>query len=731
MKQDTNVMFNGGGGTHLSAPDRFFKAFTLAEMMVVMLILSIVMAAFAPVMTTRSKTDRNSPWRYASDNSNIYYGLGENQTAMIGQPSKNINLDPSSRLIISTSDGEQKHIVFKRGQDNLLGSLFFTNSNSLGLGNGSNKGDKNISFGIGALKNNGNSASYNTAVGYNSLNSNTSGSNNTAVGSSALSANSTADYNTAVGVSAMLNNSSGMRNTAVGYNSLYNNEGANYNTALGNNSMYYNTSGSENTAAGSGAMYNNTTGSENVAFGATALYYNTEGYGNTAIGNGTLYYNKQGHNTGTGYRVLFANKTGQENTASGFFAMTGNDSGSYNTAYGSQAFSQGKSGSNNVANGYQAMRLNEAGYNNVALGYRAMYNSKSSYNVAVGSSSMYNLTSGESNVAVGSSSLNNLKTGQSNVAIGQSSAYVLSSGSENIAIGGEYSYNGTASGTRYGTLGSNYTGNHNIAVGAGALPRATGSNNIAIGTLACENISSASNKTCIGNHSGPTSYDQMTDSSTESYYIGSPGRFVSGNTNIDTNSIFELHKKGDYAVAFLNADLVVNGFTWTQVGGKSGHGDAIGFFRSKTWKNQVELYNETRPGFPPASPFSDRRLKYVGQEFTSGLDKIKQLRVFNYTFKDDEKKTPHIGVIAQDLQKIFPEAVFKDEETGFLKIRTEDMFYALINAVKEVDEKICSLASDIKSQAQTIKQLRGENKLLKERVNNLEKRLDKLERQLK
>ena len=36
--------------------------------------------------------------------------------------------------------------------------------------------------------------------------------------------------------------------------------------------------------------------------------------------------------------------------------------------------------------------------------------------------------------------------------------------------------------------------------------------------------------------------------------------------------------------------------------------------------------------------FSDKRLKYVGNEFVSGLDKIKQLKVFNYTFKDDKRK---------------------------------------------------------------------------------------------
>ena len=54
---------------------------------------------------------------------------------------------------------------------------------------------------------------------------------------------------------------------------------------------------------------------------------------------------------------------------------------------------------------------------------------------------------------------------------------------------------------------------------------------------------------------------------------------------------------------------------------------------------------------------SDRRLKNVGEVFTGGLNKIKQLKVYNYTFKEDENKTPRVGVIAQDLQKVFPDAV--------------------------------------------------------------------------
>ena len=183
-----------------------------------------------------------------------------------------------------------------------------------------------------------------------------------------------------------------------------------------------------------------------------------------------------------------------------------------------------------------------------------------------------------------------------------------------------------------------------------------------------------------------------------------------------------MHKKGNYAVAFLNADLVVNGFTWTQVGGKSGHGDAIGFFRSKTWKNQVELYNESRPGFPPESPFSDRRLKYVGKEFTSGLDKIRELKVFNYTFKQDETKEPRVGVIAQDLQKIFPDAVKKGAE-GFLTIRMDDMFYAMVNAIKELDARLTALEKENSELKQAIQKMQQDNAKQEARLKALEAKI--------
>ena len=136
---------------------------------------------------------------------------------------------------------------------------------------------------------------------------------------------------------------------------------------------------------------------------------------------------------------------------------------------------------------------------------------------------------------------------------------------------------------------------------------------------------------------------------------------------------------------------------------------------------------------PPSGtdPLSDRRLKNIGKAFVGGLEEIKKLEVFNYTFKADKSKTPRVGVIAQDLQKIFPNAVIKGED-GFLRIRIEDMFYALVNAVKELDNKIELLKNEDIAELKTrIANLENENKILKKQNDEFLERITALEKKIK
>ena len=151
------------------------KGFTLAEMMVVMLIMSIILAAMAPVMTTRSKADTSSPWRYSPENSSdAYFGAGNSQIAMIGQPNK-LETDDSAKLIINSSDTLKPQIAFKRNNTN-TGILSLDTKYNIILGKSSM--DKLTT------------GDYNIAIGLNNLSELTSGQSNIAIGDSALAKNS-------------------------------------------------------------------------------------------------------------------------------------------------------------------------------------------------------------------------------------------------------------------------------------------------------------------------------------------------------------------------------------------------------------------------------------------------------------------------------------------------------------------------------------------------------------
>ena len=120
---------------------------------------------------------------------------------------------------------------------------------------------------------------------------------------------------------------------------------------------------------------------------------------------------------------------------------------------------------------------------------------------------------------------------------------------------------------------------------------------------------------------------------------------------------------------------------------------------------------------------SDRRLKNVGATFEGGLDQIRKLEVFNYTFKKDKSKTPRVGVMAQDLEKIYPNAVTKGDD-GFLRIRMEDMFYSMVNAIKELDKNLINRSNKLVT-------LEKDSKSIEKSLARIEKRIAKLERKIK
>jgi hypothetical protein len=245
-------------------------------------------------------------------------------------------------------------------------------------------------------------SSYLTAIGFQTLYSNTTGYRNTAIGYNSMQDNSTGFDNISIGYFSLNSNTSGTNNTALGNFSLKSNTLGSGNTAVGFESMNSNIIGAENTAIGYQALYTNINGS-NTAIGSYSMYWNSSGYYNTAVGSSSLQNNTNGiENTAIGYNSLFTNNTGYKNTALGYFTLFDNVSGFLNTAIGGESLFSNTSGSYNTAAGLNSLASNTIGNSNTAVGNNSLYgNISGDFNVALGNQSGTNLTTGNNNILIG------------------------------------------------------------------------------------------------------------------------------------------------------------------------------------------------------------------------------------------------------------------------------------------------------------------------------------------
>lgn len=438
-------------------------------------------------------------------------------------------------------------------------------------------------------------------------------------------------------------------------------------------------------------------------------------------------------NVAIGYQSMNALKNAQGNTALGLSALSENISGKYNTAIGYNAGSTLQADYNTYIGAGAGEKA--SGSRNTAVGYQAGYNNSGSVNVFVGA--------------------NAGRTG---------------SGSYNVGIG-------------YDALRS-VSGNYNVAIGTGALKNlTTGSYNTAIGYNACSEVTTGSHKTCIGYNSGPgantqTSYMSETGSwsrgQTVSDYLGSKTdnlerTYIGGRPyNYGGDAVMEIHNVGgtnsnlinnpgvkSNTTTVINGNLIVRGRTIMTIGSKlwsfvevdpkgSSAEHSMGYYsndRGGVWisPNQQDYagcYNADVPilgnitlnfngGVCLDSTSSDRRLKNIGTRSLAGLKELNQLKIYDYTFKNDKSKHSQIGVMAQDLQKVFPNSVFEGPD-GYLRIRWDEMFFASINAIKELDRKIVSLVNRATKVETQIARLEQENISLKTQVDALSVRVEKL-----
>lgn len=691
------------------------KAFTLAEIMILLLTLSILLAAFAPVFTRRySNAGADDVWTYvvADDNFDAYYDvISDNYTAQafIGLTPKDkfqvqkFSSDDGNNILysklviapskaLSSNRGIQRQMQFRYGNNNgsSAGYLFAANKNILVGGDYSSVG---------------NTITQNTSFGGQSLDSITNSSTairNTAIGYGALAKLTNSGSSTAVGANVARTGTIGYGNTLVGYNVALNvNDAAfQYNTAVGINSLA-SVSGRFNTAFGNYAHAGSGTGIDNVSVGYAALHKFGTGTGNTAIGAHAM-----------------ANLTsGSYNTAIGYNSCTKNSSGSYITCLGANAGSElPKSLSSSIYTG------NTTNDEVVLIGSRPLEQGTTFLKDAAAVLEVHNKKTRNS-ISAPMPNLGDETVVVNGNLIVRGATYLEVPIMRPVNVNNSNSLENAPKGLVAFRLHDNDNGKYLRAFSGydGARRsgrvhgwcdrrcRAHGFEQIRTNAICTIVNSSSTISTNMASSSGArgvsTSYDWYSQTNNDN--------FVDSGNNCNSN---EPNITSYYTDASYGATVRLERY-------KSNSGSANDKLGAGVDKPLAHLKGYLSP-CPNLS--SDRRLKNVGDKFTAGLDEIRKLHIYNYTFKNDPNKLPQVGVIAQELKLVFPNAVSKGDD-GYYKIRWDEMLYAAINSIKTLNAKIEKIASRIATNRNRVAVLKKDNAELNSKLDSLANELTLLE----
>ncbi|HRO67813.1 MAG TPA: tail fiber domain-containing protein, partial [Pseudobdellovibrionaceae bacterium] len=117
---------------------------------------------------------------------------------------------------------------------------------------------------------------------------------------------------------------------------------------------------------------------------------------------------------------------------------------------------------------------------------------------------------------------------------------------------------------------------------------------------------------------------------------------------------------------------------------------------------------------------SDRRLKR-NIATVDGIEKVLKLRGVEFDWRANGEH--EIGLIAQEVEAVYPDLVVTDPNTGYKAVKYSSLVSPLIEATKD-------LYGMCKAHDAQIKRLQAENAALKAKNQELESRLEAIERHL-
>jgi Chaperone of endosialidase len=336
------------------------------------------------------------------------------------------------------------------------------------------------------------------------------------------------------------------------------------------------------------------------------------------------------------------------NTAEGDGALFNLTTGIRNTAIGFDALFSNTNGEQNTATGVQALFHNTIGSENTATGAFALdRNTTGDNNTASGSFALFSNTTGHFNTAVGSNALELNTTGGFNTATGISALNGNTTGRFNTASGGialasnTIGSNNTASG--YSALAVNSIGLNNTAVGYGALLRNTrGSSNIGLGVNAGSNLNTGSNNIDIGNAGVAAEANTIRigvqGSHTRTFVAGISGSPITGTS------------------------VVVNTF------GRLGTAAS-----SQRFKDDIKPMDKASEAILALKPVT-----------------------FRYKEEIDPDRIPQFGLIAEEVEKVNPDLVVRDDQGKIYSVRYDQVNAMLLNEFikqhRKVEEQQATIA---------------------------------------
>ena len=143
-----------------------------------------------------------------------------------------------------------------------------------------------------------------------------------------------------------------------------------------------------------------------------------------------------------------------------------------------------------------------------------------------------------------------------------------------------------------------------------------------------------------------------------------------------------------------------------------------GFMKANTFSADVSIDS------PMYNYSSDARLKTNITPLTNSLDKILHVGGYSFNWKDKTNDRTHIGLIAQDVEKQFPELVSTNERTGYKTVEYGNMVAPLIEAIKEQQKMINESKTQDAEQKMMIEELRLQNIEQQKQIDLLIKSLE-------